>query len=98
MSSLPSWQMVLVAYAIGYFLRHKCPFLMGRFQWLDRMLECHFCIGGHGGWLAWLLAAGMAGVWPSVSLWGNLLSVLTWALSGAACTILVEDVVKWEAT
>jgi len=91
----PTWQILLAIYGLTYFLRHKCTFLMGRLQLLDRLLECDFCLGGHGGWIAWLTYVGMLGTWPMSTFWSNILSFLLWVFIGAGGVCLLSALVKY---
>lgn len=90
----PPWQVLVAAYGMAYFLRHKCTFLMGRVSLLDRMLECDFCLGGHGGWVIWLLCAGLQG-WPVNTFWGNCFSLVLWTFICAGGVSFISLVVKY---
>lgn len=61
----------------------------------DRMLTCTYCTGFHTGWIAWLLAAGAAGSFPSVDVVGNALGALVTAFASAAFCYTVDTAVQW---
>jgi hypothetical protein len=91
---LPPWQMLLVAYAIAFFLQNKCDFLWGRFKFLDRLLECSFCCGGQGGVICWGLSVLLLGEFP-VTWEQRLGSFLVWVLASAGSTFILDTLVRW---
>ena len=44
-----------VAYGVGFWLQNKVDFLRGKFELVDRGLDCTFCAGFHAGWTSFLL-------------------------------------------
>jgi len=44
---------LLVAYGIAFGMQHKAPFLRNKWDFVDRMLACTYCIGFHAGWITW---------------------------------------------
>lgn len=69
---MPSLLFLLAAYGLAFFLTHKFNILDGKIAFLDRMMECSFCMGFHTGNLVFLAwgAAGGAANWLLLPLWG----------------------------
>lgn len=84
---------LLVAFGVGFGLQHKLPFLRGRFQLLDSLLDCSFCTGFHSGWLTWVLAWSSTGQLPAEG-WRIPGSCLTWALASAGFFVLADAVLS----
>lgn len=93
--NLPSWQFLLVAYAITFGIQNKVTFLRGKAGFLDRMVECTYCIGTHAGWMVWGLHAGLAGKLPHELWWQNAVSFLLWALCGGISSYLLDAAAQW---
>jgi hypothetical protein len=51
---LIDWTWLLCAYGICFYLMNKAPWLHGRSEVSDKLLNCSFCIGFHAGWITWL--------------------------------------------
>jgi hypothetical protein len=86
----PSWQALLVAYAICFGIRQKCRFLDGLHPVLDNFLECPYCVGFHSGWMVWALVWVAEGNPP-----GGFVGAPLWALASAAFCLLLEYLADW---
>jgi hypothetical protein len=93
--NLPSWQLLLVAYAITFGIQNKVTFLRGRFGFLDRMIECTYCIGTHTGWMVWGLQVAFTGKLPFEMWQQNVISFITWAFCGGISSYLLDAAAQW---
>ena len=45
---------LLLCYGLCFGFQNKLPFLYGKKEFLDSLLQCSYCLGFHCGWLSWL--------------------------------------------
>ena len=50
---------LLSAYGMTFGLQHKIPYLHGKNEKLDKLLQCTYCTGFHAGYLAYGLKKGL---------------------------------------
>jgi len=85
---------VAVAYGIGFWLQNKVDFLRGKFELVDKGLDCTFCTGFHAGWISSLLVFVL-----SLTAWKlNWLLVpkaIAFGFAAAASNYIIDTVVRY---
>ena len=86
---------LLCGFGITFFLQHKAYHLLARLDFFKRMLECTFCIGVHGGWIAYVLCQWT--LWADLSYAAILTQSVAYAFAGGAFTYVLDTVASyWE--
>lgn len=80
----PSLVMLLLCYGLCFGVQHKISFIQYQWYWLDRFLECPYCVGFHCGWVVWIL----------VERTGGLVEALVWSFVSAAFCYILDTVVR----
>jgi hypothetical protein len=80
---------------MAFAFQNKAPFLYGRSNFTDRLLQCTYCLGTHCGWITWVLACVLAGQWLLPTWWQNIASMLVWAGCGAVFSYAIDTVIRW---
>ena len=79
---------LLCGFGITFFLQHKAYPLLSRVEFFKRMLECTFCIGVHGGWIAYAVC--YWSLWEDLSYAVILTQSVSYAFAGGAFTYVVD--------
>lgn len=58
-NSMEDMIILLSAYGITFGLQHKVPYLHGKNETLDKLLQCTYCTGFHAGYLAYGIKKGL---------------------------------------
>lgn len=72
-----------------------------RFAFFERMFECAFCTGLHGGWIVWILRVAVAGGFPihfhntSGTIVGNVLAAFLFSIASAAFCYAMDKTLLW---
>ena len=94
----PPLTMLLVMYGLAFGLQNKVAFLRGKLDVLDSLLDCTYCLGTHTGWISWFIYAGLVAQFPADTWYQNIVSVLVWAMCGAAFSYIADALVRyWES-
>lgn len=88
---------MLVTFGICFSVQQKVPFLHGKSDFLDAMLQCTFCTGFHCGWATWLLFWAATGHSPAEG-WSIPASMLLWAFASAAVCYILDALTHWLET
>lgn len=81
---------LLSAYGICFGLQHKAEFLRGKYQLLDKMLDCTYCTGFHSGYLAYGLKKGLELVQTGETQ-ASLSEGMTYAFASSAFSYLADS-------
>lgn len=79
---------LLCGFGITFFLQHKAYPLLSRVGFFKRMLECTFCIGVHGGWMAYAIFHWH--LFESLDYIVIFTNLVTYAFAGGAFTYVVD--------
>ncbi len=91
----PDLLFLVFAYSVCFGIQHKLPFLHGKFNLLDEMLECTYCTGFHAGWLSWAFVFGVVGQFPADGFLANAGSMISWAFVSAISCYSFDALIKW---
>ena len=81
---------ILLVYGITFFLQHKTYSLLSKVPFFKKMLECTFCTGFHGGWIAFLLLVPPA---PFLRL-SIIVEMIVAGFIGAASSYIVDTLIS----
>ena len=81
---------VLTSYGITFFLQHKAYPLLSKEPLLKEMLECTFCTGFHGGWIAFLLLSKQQHVLNAEFV----AQIISWGFAGASAAYIVDTIIS----
>ena len=81
---------ILTSYGITFFLQHKAYPFLSKQPFFKEMLECTFCTGFHGGWIAFLLLAKN----EPILKWQFIAELISWGFAGAAAAYIVDTLIS----
>jgi len=81
---------ILTSYGITFFLQHKAYPYLEKNEFLKKMLECTFCTGFHGGWIAYFLLAKH----EPVLRMELVLHLIGYGFAGAAAAYIVDTLIS----
>ncbi|OHD18648.1 MAG: hypothetical protein A2Y38_19445 [Spirochaetes bacterium GWB1_59_5] len=96
------WVLYLLAsFGLAFGIQNKLPFLHGRYNLLDSLLQCPYCLGFWTGWATWGLSWAIHGkpvLHPVEACWWQYpLAGLIWAFaSSVVCYVLYVSIVWLE--
>ena len=91
---IPSLTVLVFCYGLCFGFMNKLPFLHGKNDWFDKLLQCSYCMGFHCGWIAWLFSYFMTGM-PEMDALTIAPSVVVWAFSSSAFCYAVDVVIQY---
>ena len=80
----------LASYGIIFFLQHKAYPFLSKQALLKEMLECTFCTGFHGGWIAFLLLSKQQHVLNAEFV----AQIISWGFAGASAAYIVDTIIS----
>lgn len=88
--------LLVAAFGVTFGLQHKCPWLWGKSDFLDKMLSCTYCTGFHAGWISWVLfVLGKAFIdssWLTKVSWTD---GILFAFASAAFSYFADTATRW---
>lgn len=84
---------LLLCYGLMFGFQNKVPFLYGKSAWVDKLLQCSYCLGFHCGWIAWIFMFGILG-FPEIPLVPAISSILIYAFSSSAFCYITDALVQ----
>lgn len=91
----PDLMLLVFAFAVCFGIQHKVPFLHGKFDLLDKMLECTYCTGFHAGWIVWVMTWGASASVPADTFLLNFYSVISWSFISSIFCYCADTLLKW---
>lgn len=86
--------LLFIAYGWTFGIQNKLPFLHEKHPLLDKLLDCPYCLGFHGGWLTWLTIFLYSGC-PTLTWMEVVGSLIAYTLGSASFCYLVDTHMVW---
>lgn len=80
-------------YGLCFGFQNKVPFLYGKSDFTDSLLQCSYCMGFHCGWLSWIILYLLNGC-KDVTVVEVITSLLVYGFTSSAFCYVLDSLVQ----
>ncbi len=80
-------------YGLCFGFQNKLPFLHDKYDFLDSLLGCSYCVGFHSGWISWIILYLSNGC-PEMGALEIVFSLVTFGFVSSAVCYTIDSTVQ----